>query len=67
MDRVQISSDALSAYRDAVDSGFGGDCDYGQVIKVYKEPSAVEQRRYSHARMHERQEAGYLRRAGEGF
>lgn len=46
-ERVQISSDALSAYRDAVENGFGAEVDYGQVIKIYKEGQLVEQRRYS--------------------
>ena len=33
--RVQISSDALSAYEDAVERGFGADVDYGQIVKTY--------------------------------
>jgi IS1 family transposase len=33
--RVQLSSDALSAYVDAVERAFGDDVDYGQEIKFY--------------------------------
>lgn len=47
--RAQISSDALAAYREAVERGFGGDVDYGQVIKVYKDAQLSEQHRYSPA------------------
>ena len=33
--RIQLSSDSLSAYVEAVDSGFGGEVDYGQLVKTY--------------------------------
>jgi len=33
--RVQISSDALRSYEDAVERAFGADVDYGQVVKFY--------------------------------
>jgi len=33
--RVQISSDALRSYVDAVELAFGADVDYGQVVKFY--------------------------------
>jgi len=33
--RVQLSSDALAAYPDAVECGFGSEVDYGQVVKTY--------------------------------
>jgi len=33
--RVQISSDGLNAYEDAVERGFGTEADYGQVVKAY--------------------------------
>ena len=33
--RVQISSDALSSYVDAVEQAFGADVDYGQAVKFY--------------------------------
>jgi IS1 family transposase len=34
--RVQISSDALKSYVDAVEEAFGADVDYGQAIKSYE-------------------------------
>src|SRR4030042_4823880 len=34
--RVQLSSDALSAYIEAVESAFGMDVDYGQIVKAYE-------------------------------
>jgi len=33
--RVQISTDGLSAYVNAIESAFGADVDYGQIIKSY--------------------------------
>lgn len=33
--RVQISTDALRAYVEAVEQSFGADVDYGQIVKVY--------------------------------
>ena len=33
--RVQISSDALRTYVDAVERAFGADVDYGQIVKFY--------------------------------
>jgi len=33
--RVQLSSDALGAYPDAVERGFGANADYGQIVKTY--------------------------------
>lgn len=33
--RVQLSSDALAAYTDAVERGFGCEVDYGQIVKTY--------------------------------
>src|SRR5262249_36720485 len=33
--RVQISSDSLSTYVDAVDHAFGADVDYGQIVKLF--------------------------------
>lgn len=33
--RVQLSSDSLSAYADAVERGFGTEVDYGQISKTY--------------------------------
>jgi len=33
--RVQISSDSLRSYVDAVEQAFGADVDYGQIVKFY--------------------------------
>jgi IS1 family transposase len=33
--RVQLSSDALHAYPEAVERGFGSEVDYGQLVKTY--------------------------------
>ena len=44
--RVQISTDALRAYVDAIEQTFGADVDYGQIIKVYGHEES-DQRRYS--------------------
>jgi IS1 family transposase len=46
--RVQISTDGLAAYVKAIDWAFGGNVDYGQIIKTYGTEESVEaQRRYS--------------------
>jgi IS1 family transposase len=34
-DRIQLSSDGLEAYTDAVERGFGSEVDYGQVVKTF--------------------------------
>ena len=40
--RVQLSSDALSAYVDATERAFGADVDYGQAVKIYEaEPAGA--------------------------
>lgn len=44
--RVQLSSDALRAYVDAIEKAFGADVDYGQVVKIY-EAEPVGPGRYS--------------------
>jgi IS1 family transposase len=44
--RVQLSSDALSAYVEATERAFGADVDYGQVVKFY-EAEPVGRGRYS--------------------
>ena len=33
--RIQVSTDALGAYPDAIDRGFGSEVDYGQIVKTY--------------------------------
>ena len=45
--RVQISTDGLAAYVNAVEMAFGGDADYAQIIKVYGQEEASNNRRYS--------------------
>ncbi len=46
--RVQISTDALGAYGEAVERAFGADVDYGQIVKVYVHDSAHHpERQYS--------------------
>ncbi len=45
--RVQISTDGLNAYKEAIERSFGGDADYGQIIKTYGHESPDGQRRYS--------------------
>ena len=48
--RVQLSSDALSAYVDAVERAFGADIDYGQTVKFY-EAEPIGPGRYSPPRV----------------
>lgn len=47
--RVQITSDGLSTYTDAVEGAFGTDADYAKLIKVYGAPvdGSGNERRYS--------------------
>src|SRR5207247_684552 len=50
--RVQVSSDALKAYVDAVELAFGADVDFAQVIKSYQtDDSDIPERNYSPARV----------------
>lgn len=44
--RVQLSSDGLQAYVDAVEQAFGTDVDYGKIVKVY-EAEPIAPGRYS--------------------
>lgn len=46
-DRVQVSTDALAAYTDAIERGFGADADYGQIVKTFGHEDIEGQRRYS--------------------
>ena len=48
--RVQISSDALISYVDAVEQTFGADVDYGQTVKFY-EAEPIGPGRYSPPRV----------------
>jgi IS1 family transposase len=46
--RVQISTDALGAYRESIERAFGADVDYGQIVKVYTHDAAQHpERKYS--------------------
>lgn len=46
--RIQLSSDALPAYIEAVEQAFGADVDYGQIVKIYeRDESNTPERRYS--------------------
>jgi IS1 family transposase len=47
--RVQLTTDGLRAYIEAVESAFGGDIDYAMLVKLYANPGAVEdaETRYS--------------------
>ncbi len=45
--RVQISTDGLKAYVDAIEHSFGGDVDYAQIIKTYGNQEITNNRRYS--------------------
>ena len=33
--RVQISSDSMKSYLEAIEQGFGGNVDYGQIVKTF--------------------------------
>jgi IS1 family transposase len=44
--RVQLSSDSLTAYPDAIELAFGSEVDYGQVVKAY-EAEPIGPGRYS--------------------
>lgn len=46
--RVQISSDALRAYAEAIEMNFGADVDFAQIVKTYvTDDSHVPERRFS--------------------
>ncbi len=44
--KVQLTTDGLSVYLDAVDDAFGGDIDYAQLVKIYG-PTKADPGRYS--------------------
>lgn len=48
--RVQLSTDGLAAYTDAVERAFGADVDYGQEVKAY-EADPISPGRYSPPRV----------------
>jgi IS1 family transposase len=43
--RIQLSSDAMNMYADAVENAFGCDIDYAQIVKEYSSPATPEERR----------------------
>jgi IS1 family transposase len=45
--RVQISTDGLRAYVEAMESAFGGEVDYAQIVKTYGHEEVSDNRRYS--------------------
>jgi IS1 family transposase len=45
--RYQLSTDGWTGYRTAVPRAFGGKVDFGVIVKTYKNPERIEQRRYS--------------------
>jgi len=45
--RVQLSSDALRAYTDAVERAFGAGVNYGSIVQTFSHSDLEEQRRYS--------------------
>jgi hypothetical protein len=48
--RVQLSTDALRSYEDAVERAFGADVDYGQIVKFY-DSALIGPGRYSTPRV----------------
>ena len=45
--RVQISTDGLRAYHEAIEKAFGADVDYAQIVKTYGHEETTPNRRYS--------------------
>jgi IS1 family transposase len=45
--RLQISTDGLKAYVEAIEASFGADVDYAQIIKTYGNEEVSNNRRYS--------------------
>jgi len=45
--RLQVSTDGLRAYVEAIEKAFGGDVDYGQIVKSYGPQEVNGVRRYS--------------------
>jgi IS1 family transposase len=48
--RVQLTTDGLKAYLEAVEGAFGSEIDYATLIKLYSTASKEEARKYSPAR-----------------
>ena len=49
--RIQLSSDAMISYPEAVERAFGCEVDYGQIVKTYAVPVSEEQRKYSPSKL----------------
>jgi IS1 family transposase len=50
--RVQVSTDGLRAYIEAIEQGFGADVDYAQIVKFYESDDGSQpERRYSPPRV----------------
>ena len=45
--RVQITTDGLRSYLEAIEGAFGGDVDYAQLVKLYGPSATEDARRYS--------------------
>jgi IS1 family transposase len=45
--RIQLSSDSMKSYKEAVEIGFGNDVDYGQIVKTYALSDVSPQGKYS--------------------
>lgn len=47
--RVQLTTDGLKVYLQAVEDAFGADIDYGMLVKLYGEPTGSKghERKYS--------------------
>jgi hypothetical protein len=42
--RVQVTTDGLRAYLEAMEQGFGGEVDYAVLVKLYGQPAEAETR-----------------------
>jgi IS1 family transposase len=45
--KVQVSTDSLAAYPDAIERGFGSTVDYGQIVKTYSSSNLYPEGKYS--------------------
>ncbi len=45
--KVQVSTDSLAAYPDAIERGFGSAVDYGQIVKTYSSSNLYPEGKYS--------------------
>jgi IS1 family transposase len=45
--KVQVSTDGLDSYPDAIERGFGSEVDYGQIVKTYATSNLYPEGRYS--------------------